>query len=75
MKDTLSKSKAIKVSFLEDGTDYHFGSLKAIYELFSAEEIGKSYRNLMGKLKIGQDLVTNKVRISIYNIYRIKRRQ
>jgi hypothetical protein len=75
MKETLSKSKAIKVSFLEDGTDYHFGSLKAIYELFSAEEIGKSYRALMEKVKYGQDFVTNKVRISIYNIYRIKRKE
>jgi hypothetical protein len=71
MEGTLSKSKAIKVSFLEDGTDYH----KAIYELFSAEEIGKSYRALMGKVKYGQDFVTNKVRISIYNIYRIKRKE
>ena len=42
MEETLLKSKAIKVSFLEDGTDYYFGSLKAIYELFWAEEIGKS---------------------------------
>lgn len=69
--DTLSSEPIVMVRFLQDGATYFFGSLAAIYEMFTADEIGCPLTSLWqrGVLDDGRAFTTARctiVRVSVY---------
>lgn len=74
--DTLTPMKIIKVSFFEpvDGkTDWYFGCLGAIYEMFPEEAIGIKLSSLRAKPFTHK--ATRKCNISKLLIYRKKQQK
>lgn len=57
------ETKVIHLHFKDDGAsiihDWHFGSLKAIYDSRTVEEIGISYKSLTNALR-GKEVYENK---------------
>lgn len=70
----ISVSQAIEVKFHETGESVHFGSLAAIFEVYTPAEVGCTLRTLYGKLKKEGGYATNRCFIRKYNINRLRRR-
>lgn len=73
---TLSKGKVIKVMFFSpiDGeTEYFFGSLAAIYEMFTPQQIGCKIEALWSaKIELGKPKATRSCIISKHVVLRKK---
>ncbi|HPW66947.1 MAG TPA: hypothetical protein PLS84_07660 [Salinivirgaceae bacterium] len=76
MKDRVTKSQIIKVEFflpVDGKKEYYFGSLAAIYERFSEEQIGCKLETLWAhKLAENNPKSTRKCVITRQNILRKK---
>lgn len=60
----------VKLKILADGSEYYFGSLAAIYDVFPAEAVGIRLRDLWSKkLCVGAPVVTGLCEISKHKIY------
>lgn len=60
----------VKLKFLADGSEYYFGSMAAIYDVFPAEAVGIRLRDLWSKkLCVGSPVVTGLCEISKHKIY------
>jgi len=71
----ISRHRAVWVHFFESRNgknDYFFGSIKAIYTLFCASDIGLTMKSLYSKgVKTDRPAVTDKCRITRIEINRI----
>lgn len=72
----IANSRCLRVQFFEpvDGKiDYYFGSIKAIYERFTAEQIGLTLLSLYAKrVSETKAAVTDKCRITRIQITRVE---
>lgn len=67
----ITTSNIVKVEFYGDFTEHYFGSLAAIYEVFTPEQIGCTLESLWSyKIEVGKPKKTRKCIISKHNIYR-----
>jgi hypothetical protein len=75
----LSKDRCLRVQFFEPvggKTDYYFGSIKAIYTMFEAPQIGIAMATLYTrKLTESSPVVTDRCRITRIEITRMKRKE
>ena len=72
--NNLSKGKVIKVTFFKPVQgDLYFGSLAAIYEMFTPAQIGCNLETLWGaKIEPGRPKATRSCVISKHEVYRKK---
>ena len=74
--DNLTTSKLVCVSFFK-GERYYFGSLAAIFEAFTEEQVGCSLEYLWNKERFGNDgeVITKTCIISKHPLFRKRHRQ
>ena len=67
----ITTSNIIKVEFPGEQGEHYFGSLAAIYEVFTPEQVGCTLENLWSyKIEVGKPKKTKKCVISKHYIYR-----
>lgn len=70
------KQEFIFVVIPNDGGDPSaFGSISAIFDVFSPEEIGATVRSLWGAISVGKPFVGDKVMIHKLNVKRKKQKK